>query len=841
MTRKHNILPRLLSLCLCGFSSLAAQEAPARPGDIPHPGLLDEVLNGPVAGVDEIVFAVRHRGDPKFEPHWYANIGYFAHDENLPTYFEGGRLAKLNIRTGEVTVLLEDPKGTIRDPQVHYNGERILFAYRKGGTPHFHLYEINIDGTGLTELTTGPWDDFEPTYTASGEILFLSTRAKRWVNCWKTHVAVIYRCDADGRKMRPLSSNNEHDNTPWPLPDGRILYTRWEYTDRSQVHYHGLWTMNPDGSQQMTYYGNQSPGIVMIDAKPIDGTGKVVATFSPGHGRYEHNGDIAVVDPGAGPDAGSAATYITKNRQFRDPWGFSENLFLAARKDDLVLVDGQGRYQTIYSLPKRPGEKDFAIHEPRPVIRREPERLLAPRVDLAQTTGTVILADVNQGRRMEGVRSGEIKKLLILETLPMPIHFDGGATPISYSGTFTLERIVGTVPVEEDGSAHFELPALRSFFFVALDENDLSVKRMQSFMTVQPGEALSCVGCHEQRTEAPRNPARPLMALARPASRIEPIADVPDVFDFPRDIQPILDRRCVSCHNYERRGGDVVLTGDHGPIYSHSYFNIMIRHQVADGENRPESNYAPRAIGSSASPLMQKLEDCHHGVHVTPHEKKMIRLWIESGAAYPGTYAAVGTGQIRASSERLPNTAEFPEWPLAKQAEEVMEQRCASCHEGATELPKAAYRSASFKDLQQPPRIGYPRPIGAQAEATRRFSSHAVYNLTRPEKSMLLLAPLSREDGGYGLCGKDVLSGTGDPAYQAILASINEAQRELGQMKRFDMPGFVPRYAWVREMKRFGILPPDHDPAQPVDYYAVEREYWESLWYRPTRDTAAAH
>ena len=115
-----------------------------------------------------------------------------------------------------------------------------------------------------------------------------------------------------------------------------------------------------------------------------------------------------------------------------------------------------------------------------------------------------MLADIYDGRNMAGVKRGEIKKLLVLESLPMPIHYTGGMEPISYGGTFTLERIVGTVPVEADGSAYLELPALRSFFFVALDENDLSVKRMQSFLTVQPGETTSCVGCHEQRTQTPR-------------------------------------------------------------------------------------------------------------------------------------------------------------------------------------------------------------------------------------------------------------------------------------------------------------------------------------------------
>src|SRR5262249_43176695 len=150
-------------------------------------------------------------------------------------YGEGARLYRLHLRTGRLTALLADDGGGIRDPQVDYNGRKILFSYRPGGTENYHLYEINADGSGLRQLTDGPFDDIEPTYLANGDLIFVSSRAKRWVNCWLTQVATLHTASADGTRIRPLSSNNEQDNTPWPMPDGRILYTRWEYVDRSQV------------------------------------------------------------------------------------------------------------------------------------------------------------------------------------------------------------------------------------------------------------------------------------------------------------------------------------------------------------------------------------------------------------------------------------------------------------------------------------------------------------------------------------------------------------------------------------------------------------------------------
>jgi len=368
---------------------------------------------------------------------------------------------------------------------------------------------------------------------------------------------VLHRCDADGSNLRALSSNNEHDNTPWPLPDGRILYTRWEYVDRSQVHFHHLWAANPDGTAQMTWFGNLNPGITMIDAKPIPGTDRIVASFSPGHGQREHDGVITVVDPRGGPDAKEFARSISKGAHFRDPWAFSEDCFLAASRGTIVLMDGTGRTEELVRLPAEDLAAKLECHEPRPLVPRPREPVIQPRAKPEDTSGRMLLADVNHGRNMTGVKVGEIKKLLVLETLPMPVHYTGGMEPISYGGTFTLERILGTVPVESDGSAYFEVPAMRSVFFVALDENDMAVKRMQSFTSVQPGEMMSCVGCHEHRSQTPRADFHTTLAVRKPAAKIEPICDVPEVFDFPRDVQPVLNALCTDCHGYVKtaRGG----------------------------------------------------------------------------------------------------------------------------------------------------------------------------------------------------------------------------------------------------------------------------------------------
>ncbi len=793
-----------------------------------------------MAGVEELVFAVR-KVNPT-DGHWYANFSYYAHDPTRKAYRDGTKLCRLNLHTQQLTTILADPAGGIRDPQVHYDGHKILFSYRKGGEESYHLFEINVDGSGLKQLTDGAFDDIEPSYLPDGRIVFVSSRCKRWVNCWLTQVAVLHLCDADGGNIRALSSNNEHDNTPWPLADGRILYTRWEYVDRSQVHYHHLWTANPDGTAHMTWFGNLQPGVVMIDAKPIPGSHKVVASFSPGHGIKEHAGVVTVVDPDAGPDEPRFAKAISKQPNLRDPWAFSEDCFLAARGDSLVLLDGNGSEQVIYRLPEADRREGLECHEPRPLIPRPRELVIADRVRTSQPTGRMALANVYEGRNMAGVKPGEIKKLLVLETLPMPIHYTGGMEPISYGGTFTLERILGTVPVEEDGSAYFELPALRSVFFVALDENDLAVKRMQSFTTVQPGETASCVGCHEHRTQSPRPAGAELAAMSRPLRRIEPIPDVPDVLDFPRDVQPILDRLCVECHGYEKtaRGGPraarLVLSGDHGPLFSHSYYMLTIARLFSDGRNQPVSNYAPRTLGSAASRLLTMLDGSHYGVKATPEEKTLLRLWIESGAAYPGTYAALGCGMIGnyAENEQVNNDAQ---WPTTRAGAAVIRERCARCHDQPARLLPQSLSDERGVSFWQPS-LDDPRLL---------TSRHIVFNLSRPEQSLLLLAPLAESAGGWALCrepqtGKPatVFADTNDPGYQKLLAMVSAGRDFLeNESPRFDMPEFRPRVDWVREMKRYGILPENLLPDARVNVYRTERKYWESLWYHPSSPAVA--
>ena len=798
-------------------------------------------------GVKEIIFAERHPGrDP--QGHYYANFGYSCTDENLWLHGkDGGRLCKLNVASGEVSALVDDPKGAVRDPQVSYDAGKVLFSYRKGGTHHYNLYEFDIDGKNLRQITKGSWDDIEPAYLPDGGIVFASARCKRYIGCWLAQTAILFRCDADGANMRMLSSGSFTENTPSVLPDGRVLYTRWEYVNRDPVVFHHLWAMNPDGTNQAAYFGNMHPGGVFIDARPIPGTDKVVFIHSPGHGRNEHMGRLAIVTDKNGPDDKASMQTIPGKPYYRDPSAVAGDLFIAARGNEIVLMDSAGKTDVIHTAATM-------VHEPRPVVVLDKPRIVPSRVDLSKTTGTLMMSDVYIGRNMGGIKRGAIRRLLVLEDLPKPANFHGGGSqPLGHGVTSTLKRVLGSVRVESDGSAHFEVPAMRSIYLAVLDENDLSIKQMRSFITLQPGEQLSCVGCHEQRTQTPEIAAvGKLKAMARPAGKIEPYAGVRQIPDFPRDVQPILDRHCIKCHNSKDRKGNVILTGDRGPVFSHSYFELFFQWQIKDtagnptnGSGRQKGNDKPYTTYSSASALMKKIDAHHNKVKLSDVERTTMRLWIDASAQYPGTYASIGTGQIGGcwgANKYIRMMAD--NWPDTAAAAQAVTRRCGKCH--GRKLPRHVTDRipVSFGDM-----LSWERPLS-------RFSRHRVYNLTNPAKSLVLTAPLAKTAGGYAEGKPDpkairenlaeapkpikhpvIFADKTDPDYRKILTHIRAAGAKLDEIKRFDMPGFKPSPHYIREMKRYKVLDDAFDlKTRTIDVYETDMKYWRSMWHKPVKN-----
>ena len=644
-----------------------------------------------------------------------------------------------------------------------------------------------------------------------------------------------------------LSSGSFTENTPAVLDDGRILYTRWEYVNRDPVSFHHLWTMNPDGSSQMVYFGNMRGGGVFIDAVPIPGGGQIVFTNSPGHGRNEHQGYVAVATGSYGPNSHSSLKNISRSADFRDPYPLSDEEFLVARGNEILLMDSRGETVVVHS------GGSLAVHEPRPIRSRRRESTIADRSQSKESTATLVVGNVYSGRNMVGVAPGAIKKLLVMEDLPKPANFHGGGSqPLGHGVSSTLKRILGTVPVERDGSACLEVPAKRSIYFALLDAKDESIKQMRSFVTLSPGETVGCVGCHDRREKASNHASGGrLLALRRGPSRIEPIRDVPEIMDFPRDIQPILDEHCVGCHNRRQRDGGLSLVGDRGPVFSHSYYALYLHWQIKDtateprhGTGRQAGNDRPYTTYSSASAIVDKFSPSHYGVRPSEHEARMIRLWVDTGATYAGTYAAYGSGQVGGcwrNNEPIREMAD--DWPSTGPARDAVERRCGGCHR-AQQLAQhvTAQVATDHGDM-----LSWTRPLS-------RYSRHNIYNLTRPDESLILLAGLSQAAGGYA-AGESVheaspvkedradrpmpvehpvvFENASDPDYRRILAHIRAAKARLDEIKRFDMVGFRPNEHYVREMKRYGILGESAGLGEALDVYATDRAYFQSFWHEP--------
>ena len=577
----------------------------------------------------------------------------------------------------------------------------------------------------------------------------------------------------------------------------------------------------------------------------------------------EHYGRIAIIDPRLGPDNPKGVQYISKGNIHCDPWAFTENHFMVANKPAIELMNGQGETEVLYRLPQEAVKQGYWIGEPRPVTKREREPVIADQTDPSADHGTLLLANIYRGRKMQNVKPGTIKNLLVYEVLPKPINYSGAMSEMSAGGTFSVERLIGSVPVSKEGSAYFKLPPVRSFLFLAMDEKGHCVKRMHSFTSVMPGEKATCIGCHEERTETPGadDRGRLLRAMHTQPVDPEPVAGVPEIFDFPRDIQPILDKHCLKCHTHGREEGGFNVSGHWGPLYPIGYIQMSWRQLFGDNRiilpysQHSKSNFEPYEIGTGSSRLLKLIEEEHEGVDMPENERTIIRHWLDAGANHAGTYAVNSHGTIGYYLHSV-NVRNDKDWPETKAMVEVVNRRCDPCHApteaekriGTYNLPAHFYiRYYPPEEFQKNKYIAH-----TMSEDGGRFNRHLIYNLSYPELSKAARAPLAKEAGGLGVCqaksGRPVFKDRTDPDYRAIVAAVARGRRHiLEENNRFCMINpspnngencpvkFVPRRDYVREMIRYGVLPVDHDPASSVDPFELDKAYWKTFWYVPKR------
>jgi len=477
-------------------------------------------------------------------------------------------LLELDGLYGRVTTLLDDPGGVIRDPDVSYDAARILFAWKKDlKKDDYHLYEMTVADRKIRQLTSGLGvADYEGAYLPSGDIVFNSTRCVQIVDCWWTEVSNLYTCGPNGEHLRRLSFDQAHTNFPTVTTDGRVVYTRWDYSDRGQIYPQGLFQMYPDGTGQTELYGNNSwfPTTI-LHARAIPGTGKYVAVFS-GHHTHQ-NGWLGIINPRMGRQENAGAQLIAPIRetkavrvdrygqagdQWQYPYPLSENAFLVTFKPQksprfaIYWMDADGRRELLAADPK------ISCNQPIPLARRPVPHVRASVVDYRKDKGIVYLQDIYEGPGLAGVPRGAIKRLRVvaLEFRAAGIGSNGNrgpaggamaSTPVSIQGTWDVKRVLGTTPVHDDGSACFLVPARTPVYFQALDANGHAAQTMRSWVTLQPGESVACVGCHENKNSAPPV-TRTSAALRGGPRQLTP----PECH-----IQPILDKHCIKCHHLD--------------------------------------------------------------------------------------------------------------------------------------------------------------------------------------------------------------------------------------------------------------------------------------------------
>ena len=629
-------------------------------------------------------------------------------DAQAERHFDPGSALCLFTRdqgVDRVEVLLEDKTGIIRDPDVSYDGQRILFAWKKSDRQDdYHLYEMEVSTRRVRQLTSGlGMADYEGVYLPDGDILFNSTRCVQTVDCFWTEVSNLYRCDKDGKRIRRITFDQVHDNYPTVTEDGRILYTRWEYNDRSQIYPQPLLQMMPDGTGQTEFYGGNSwfPTTI-LHARSIPGTQKVVAIATGHHSRQ--TGKLIVIDPAKGRLENQGVQLIAPVRETKAekvdaygqhgellqyPYPLNENEFLVAydplgwRKErgipfwprfGVYYLRDDGRRELLVADPNLPCNQPLPLQARfRPMQR--PSLVVWQRKD-----GTFYVQDVYAGPSMAGVPRGTVKKLRVVNlefrAAGIGANNNGGpgggaliSTPVAIgNGTWDPKVILGDADVYPDGSVFFTAPAQKPVYFQLLDEKGRMVQSMRSWATLQPGENGSCAGCHENKNSTAPTLNRPTRAIQAGPQALKPFYGAPRGFSFTTEIQPILNAKCVSCHDGKKTlVHDLTSKEVPDPAakrkWTQAYLSLT---HATSGKKKTEIPAAwrgnpddpmvkwisaasvPTALpayfaGANRSKLIQLLEQGHQKVVLTKPELEKISAWIDLGVPFCGDYVEANT------------------------------------------------------------------------------------------------------------------------------------------------------------------------------------------------------
>jgi hypothetical protein len=487
--------------------------------------------------------------------------------------------------------------------------------------------------------------------------------------CNRHIMANLFRMEADGANIHQIGKSTLFEGHGALMPDGRILYYRWEYVDRNFGDAQGLWTVYPDGTNHALYWGNNtpSPGAV-LDPRIIPDTGLALCVFGSCHDRPW--GALAIVDRRLGLDLRSPVvrtwpaeaigrvsegdwstfnfdTFSTVSPKYEDPYPLSDQYFLCSR------MTGQGELMGIYLLDVFDNEILLHIeapgcYDPMPLGSRPRPPILPARRNFENKEGYFYVADVYRGTHMQGVERGSVKYLRVVESpekrywTPSAWEGQGQEAPAMNWHDFNNKRILGTVPVEEDGSAYVAVPSDTFVYFQLLDGNGMMIQSMRSGTIVQSGEKQGCLGCHEDRRSAPApSQGKILKAMRRDPSALTGWYGPPRLFSYQAEVQPVFDRHCVRCHDYGKEAGKVLnLAPDRDLVFNTAYNELWRKKHVHAIGAGPAPIQPAYSWGSRASTLVDVVRKGHQDVQLDRESLDRIVTWIDINAPYYPHYAS---------------------------------------------------------------------------------------------------------------------------------------------------------------------------------------------------------
>jgi len=600
----------------------------------------------------------------------------------------------------KVSTFVVSNGGMMRDPDLSFDAEKMLFAWRKSKenlnsrdwapeSGNYQIYEMDLRTKTIRPLTTDETygANKEAIYLPNGDILFNSQRIVQHITCGWGDCSNFYLMNKDGKFQRRIGFDQTNTVDPMIGNDGSVIFLRRDYNDRGQSAAHALFQMNADGTTQTEYYGNQTgtPNSFQMPA-PIPGSRKIAVVL----GGYHDNqgGQLAIMDVKNGrqndqgliriPQGDKAPTspgyddhYAKTGVQYADPYPLSETEFVVARSDAWGKAEEQYRIYFMNSKGEREllaSDPDTSCMQPVLMMKRQKPPARPSLVDYKKKTGTFYVQNVYLGSAAEGIEPGSVKKLRVVEILYK--HDTIGATEGGGPGgsthsvmspghglcSFDAKRILGEATVYEDGSAMFEAPARVPLYFQLLDDKNRVVQTMRSWATLMPGENFSCVGCHEEKNETPVSSGMKSIAYSKGVEALQPFYGPTRAFSYLKEVQPVFDKFCVRCHKPSRKGKALLLTSD--PIedtklkrkFATSYVKLMAA--------RPGPNPEEYRVGTGIKEWQRK------GSILPDEPNKYVSYWTRlntmgpkppywAGSIKSGLIAKLEEGHGKVSKEGL--------------------------------------------------------------------------------------------------------------------------------------------------------------------------------------------